>query len=204
MPGKLLSILTPTIPSRKKQFNKLYYEVHRQIDFCTEFHHTLGIVEMLVDNSRAYLDGGPSIGEKRQNLIDRSYSKYLCFLDDDESIAPNYVETLLRLCQEDKDVCTFRNITKLDNFWCVVDMSIENENEQVQDSEIVYRKPWHVCPVKTEFAKLYKFKNINYGEDWDWFSQVLTHCETEAKTNSLIHGYNHSVNKSEADRIVRS
>lgn len=163
----------------------------------------LGLVEFLIDDDRRFLDGGLSIGKKRQKLVEMASGKYLCFLDDDEIIAPNYLETLVRLCNEDKDVCTFRNLTKLDNFWTVVDMSLSHtENEQATPNAIVKRRPWHICPVRSEFAKRYEFEDSNYGEDWQWFERVLSHCQTEAKTDAIIHQYNHSKITSEADKIT--
>lgn len=198
----VLSIMIPTIPQRKKVFRELYMEVKRQVAFCSEVHPTLGDVEIIYDQSRRFIDGGVSIGKKRDNLVKRANGIYLCFLDDDESIAPNYIETLLRLCNEDKDVCTFRNISKFDEYWAIVDLSINNPNEQSRSDEMVLRKPWHICPVRSEYAKLYTFPDSNYGEDWEWFSKVLSHCATQAKTNTVIHGYNHSVSNSEADKIT--
>ena len=199
-----LSILMPTIPSRSAVFLRLFRELKYQIAYCKTVHPTLGEVEVKIDRRIEFLKGGPSIGAKRQSLIEKANGKYLCFLDDDENISPSYVETLLRLCIQDKDVCTFRNITKLDGYWCVVDMGLNNPNEQTTDKDIVLRKPWHICPVRREFAQLYSFPESNYGEDWQWFEKVLTHCSTEAKTNAVIHQYNHSKNTSEADKIVNA
>lgn len=197
----ILSILIPTIPARGEQFTKLFNEVHKQVSYMDSVHPTLGYIEVLVDDSARFLEGGLSIGKKREALVKRATGKYLCFLDDDDSIAPNYIETLTRLCQENKDVCTFRNISKLDNFWMVVDMSLGRENQQAEPG-IIYRAPWHICPVKSIYAKRYEFHDINYGEDWGWFEQVLKHCETEAKTSAILHQYNYSSKKSESDKII--
>jgi hypothetical protein len=119
-----LSILIPSIPERNKQLATLLTEVYRQYDELVPHIPYLGDVEILIDDTKRYLDGGLSIGKKRESLIERAEGKYLCFLDDDESIAPNYLETLVRLCCERKDVVTFRNISKLDNYWMIVDMSL--------------------------------------------------------------------------------
>lgn len=200
----MLSILIPSIPSRRDQLNRLRVEVQKQISYCRAVHPALGKVEVIIDNSKTFLQGGLSIGKKREGLVKRAKSKYMCFLDDDESIAPNYVETLLRLCFQDKDVCSFRNVTKLDNYWCIIDMSIVNPNEQAHGDYTVLRKPWHICPVRSEFAKRFQFPDSNYGEDWTWFEQVLSLCLTEAKTGAIIHQYNHSSKRSEADKISRS
>lgn len=193
----------PTIPKRVQIAFELQKEVIRQIKNCYKVHPSLGCVEIVTDPRKEFNYGGPSIGKKREDLVYQALGKYLCFLDDDENIAPNYIETLLRLTNENVDVCCFRNISKFDNYWCVVDLSLHNPNEQTRVEDMVLRKPWHICPVKSEYAKQYTFQNINYGEDWLWFENVLAHCKSEAKTNSIIHQYNHSSKTSEADRIAK-
>lgn len=195
-----LSILMPSIPQRKEMFDRLFTEVANQSMICYKNHPTLGRIEILSDNTKSFRDGGMSIGEKRDSLIKKATGNYLCFLDDDESISPDYVETLMRLCYENEDVCTFRSIAKLTNNWALIDMSLFNSNQQINPEGITNREPWHICPVRSEYAKLYSFDNINYGEDWNWFNQVLKHCHTEAKTSKIIHQYNHGAH-SEADKI---
>lgn len=200
-----LSILIPSIPERAEKLQNLLMELYCQYDEFQKYHYTLGQVEFLFDDSKRFLDGGLSIGKKRESLVSRAEGKYLCFLDDDETIAPNYVETLMRLCSENKDVCTFRNISKLNTFWMIVDMSLNHtENEQANPGVIIKRRPWHICPVRTKYAKMFGFQDINYGEDWQWFERVLTQCYTEAHTDSVIQQYNHDPKVSEADKITQS
>jgi hypothetical protein len=166
------------------------------------FHSSLGEIEIIIDGSERFLDGGLSIGKKREKLVSAANGSYLCFLDDDEQIAPNYLEVLVRLCCQNKDVCTFRSLAKLDNYWTVINMGLGQSNEQANPNWIVERNAWHICPVKSEWAKLHTFEDINYAEDWKWFEQVLTHCQTEAHTDAVIHSYQHSAQTSESDKIT--
>lgn len=201
----ILSILIPSIPEHFDMLEKLTDELHRQIIELNTIHPTLGEVEVLIDNSIRFLGGGLSIGKKREKLVRRSNGKYLCFLDVDDMPAPNYVETLVRLCQHGADVVTFRNLTKTDHYWTIVDMSLNyHVNDQASPSFITRRKPWHICPVKTEFAKLYDFDDINYSEDSNWIDKVLRHCTTEVHTDAVLHQYTHSKLTSEADKIIRN
>lgn len=198
---KLLSILMPTIPERSDIFTSLLTELERQLNEFYTFHRSIGTVDIIVNSDKRFLDGGPSIGRKRQKLLNQASGKYLLYLDDDESIAPNYVETLMRLCDQDRDICTFKSIAKLDNYWMVVDMSLEYANQQ-GNPDGIKRAPWHICPVRSYFGKLHKFEDISYGEDYAWMKQVLAHCQTEAKSNYILHQYNHSSKFSEADKII--
>lgn len=196
----MLSILVCTIPDRFKLFSVLMSELYRQQTYCKTVHPTLGEVEIRVNADKKFNDGGLSIGAKRDSLLREAKGKYLLYLDDDESISPDYIETLLRLCNQDKDVCTFRSLSKLSNNWALVDMSLSNPMEQINPFGITRRPPWHVCPVKREYAQLYSFENISYGEDWIWFENVLKHCKTEAHIDKIVHQYNHG-SHSEADKI---
>ena len=198
----VLSVLMPTIPERYEMFSRLRLAVELQIKKTYKIHPVLGMVEIIYDQGKKYKDGGPSIGQKRQALLEKAKGDYVCFLDDDESIAPNYVEELLRLCYENPDIGTFSSISKLDNFWCVVIMSLEHEQNQQVFPGIVLRKPWHICPVKREIALNAKFPDSNYGEDWVWSEEVLKGCKEEKNTKAILHQYNFNKNVSQADNIT--
>jgi hypothetical protein len=200
----ILSILTPGIPERDHLRIELLIKVRRQWIALENTHPTLGTIEMIIDDSKSFLNGGLSIGKKRESLVQRATGKFICFLDEDEDIAPNYVETLVRLCQSDADVITFRSFAKTDFYWSVIEMRLGNPNEEATPDRIVKRNAWHICPVKSEYAKLYPFEDTNYSEDWNWMEKVLTHCKTEAHTDQILHCYQHSSKTSEADKIINA
>lgn len=197
----ILSILIPTIPDRAAMFNNLWRELWEQREALSEQHPSLSSVEILYDQSAPFLLGGPSIGKKRTDLVNAAKGVYLAFLDDDESIAPNYVESLVRLCLQGADVVTFRAMAKLKDFWGIVDMRLVYKvNDQMTPEYTVRRPPWHTCPVKSKYAKLYEFNDKNNAEDFEWMEKVLRHCTTEAHTDKILFQYNHG-DHSEADRI---
>jgi hypothetical protein len=197
----MLSILIPSIPGRSEMLMSLQVELERQVRALSSLRE-LGYIQLIIDPGKGYLDGGLSIGKKREGLVKASQSKYLCFLDDDESVAPNYAETLLRLCNQDPDVCTFRSMVKLQDSWGLVDMRlIYKVNDQYSPEYTIRRPPWHICPVRSEYAKLYDFADINNAEDYAWFEKVLCHCTTEAHTDRILFQYNHGKH-SEADKIT--
>lgn len=201
MTQPLLSILIPTIPDRELRLSYLENELRHQAEEIVRNGNNAGI-EIHVKTTPTFLDGGPTVGAKRNELVQHATGKYLCFLDDDESIAPNYIETLLMLCAQDKDICTFNALYKLENYWGIVNMRLGHTvNEQTDPHRlIISRPPWHMCPVRSEFAKLYQFPDKNNAEDWPWMAQVLTHCKTEAYADRVIFQYNHGKH-SEVDKI---
>lgn len=200
----MVSFLMPTIPERATMYSRLRDELDRQIAEVNERHPTLGKAEVIRDGRIKYKDGGPNIGSKRQALLDKAKGMYVCFLDDDETIAPNYAETILRLAYTRPDIGTFSSVSKMDNFWCVVVMRLGNTENQQAFPGIVNRRPWHMCPVRREIAKRHKFPESNYGEDWVWFDKVLRDCHVENNTTAIIHQYNHDIKVSEADNISTS
>lgn len=196
----ILSILICTIPERVEKFTALYNEVMAQKHELNSLHPMLGDVEVLVNRSKRFLDGGISIGKKREDLVYKATGKYLCFLDDDESIAPNYLESLVRLCRQDVDIVTFRALVKMRSFWGLVDMKLGYKvNDQMTPDYTVRRPPWHMCPMKSIYAKMFAFQDISNAEDFEWMQKVLECCTTEAHTDRIIFTYNHG--DSEADKI---
>lgn len=195
----ILSILIPSIPERKDKLLKLKDELKRQEIMMGDLDF---FFETITNDSEPFLKGGLSIGKKRQSLVEAANGKYLCFLDDDESIAPNYLETLLRMCNYGQDVVTFQALAKLQTAWGIINMKLAYKiNDQFTPEHTIRRPPWHICPVRSEFAKLYEFEDINNAEDFKWFEKVLTHCTTEAHTDKILFQYNHGTH-SEADKIT--
>lgn len=200
----MLSVLIPTTPDRAPMFQQLWKELNEQAWACYKKHESLGNVEILFDDSKSFLNGGLSIGKKRQSLVTLASCKYVCFCDSDDTISPNYVESLLRLCQHNADVVTFRNFTKTDYYWTLVDMSLKYLiNDEANPNFITRRRPWTICPIRSSIAKSVNFPDINYGEDAAWIEDVLKQCTTEAHTEQILHCYQHSSKHSEADKITR-
>ena len=200
-----LSILIPTLPQRKKMFNILRKNLTAQIDFVHSTHPSLGQVEILFDSSKKFLKGGLSVGAKRDALKCRATGDYLVFVDDDDIVAPNYLESILRLMESNPDIITFRSLYKSSTYWGIVDMNLNHaENEQMNDSTIVKRQPFHVCPIRTSIAQLHSFPDINNAEDWGWMVKVLTDCKTQSHSDQILHQYNEFASVSEVNKIMLS
>lgn len=201
----ILSILIPSIPERRNQLLRLTNELYRQVLSLQLQHPSLGSVEILQDDSIKFLDGGLSIGAKRDLLKQRASGKYLCFLDDDDYPTPNYIETLVRLCNEGQSIVTFRTLIKNDHYWGIIDMNLETiTNTEVSPHGTINRTPWHICPVLSSIAKNEPFNiDKNHNEDWDWMNRVLKNVHSQSHSDMILTQYNHSESKSEADNITR-
>lgn len=184
-----LSIVMITVPERFRDFSRLRKKVQAQIDYCAEIHPTLGAVEIVDVVSEKYLNGGPTIGEKRQQGLNMSQGEYVCWLDDDDNIAPNYVETILRLALNGADVLTFNNISRFEGYWCVVQMNLDFKTDEQVFPGIVHRRPYHVCAWKRELLNGVKFPKSNKDEDVDFITEALKVCKTQSKTEAILHEY---------------
>ena len=200
-----LSILIPTLPQRKKMFNILHKNLMAQIDFVHTTHPSLGQVEILFDSSKKFLKGGLSVGAKRDALKCRATGDYLVFVDDDDIVAPNYLESVLRLSENNPDIITFRSLYKSSTYWGIVDMNLNHsENEQMNDTAIVKRQPFHVCPIRTTIAQQHSFPDINNAEDWGWMVKVLSNCQKQAHSDQILHQYNDFSSTSAVHEIEQS
>lgn len=190
-PGVIaLSVIMISIPERERPFLKLRSKLRQQIKACVAVHPTLGDVEIVEIVTDKYVDGGLSIGEKRQMGLDRAIGLYVCWLDDDDDIAPDYIETMLRGTYDNPDVFTFNNLSRFDNFWTVVTMRVENTVDEQVKPGFINRRPYHVCAWRSELAKQVRFDFVNKDEDTGYISKLIPLCVTHNHSNNIIHEYN--------------
>jgi hypothetical protein len=179
-----------TVPERAATFQKLKCEVMNQIGECFKMHPTLGGVEIVEVSGERADKGGKTIGQKRQEGLDRSTGKYVCWLDDDDNVSPDYVETILRLAQANSDVLVFNSFSRFDNFWCIIQMNLDYLVDEQARPGIVHRKPWHVCAFKRTILTQCNFPSANWDEDTNFLIQVWPLCKTQSKTEAILHEYN--------------
>lgn len=189
----ILSIIMITVPDRKRQFNKLKQQVREQINYCHAIHSTLGEIEIIEVNSPKVKDGGESIGRKRQMGLDLSAGDYVCWLDDDDQIAPNYVETIVRLCNAGADVCTFQSLCKIEGFWMLVNMHFKTKHDDQAKPGVINRRPYHVCAFRRGVLDGVKFPDTNVDEDTGFIEQALKNCRTWVHSEAILHQYNRVV-----------
>jgi len=182
-----LSILTPAVPSRINQVSALHSELARQIgDLPVE-----NLV--LLDNKRR------TVGEKRDALLRAARGDYVAFVDDDDWIAPDYVDSLIRAIHNQPDVVTFLQQATVNGETFNVEFSLGNVNEMQNGTKTIKRNAWHVCAWRRTLAILSHFPAINYGEDWVYASKL---CALSGLTSKhipkVLHYYRHSSTTTEA------
>jgi len=187
-----LSILIPTLPERSNLFSKLFFEINFQIEMQNAF----GLVEVITDNAPK---NEKTIGQKRNDLLASAKGEYICFIDDDDKIANNYLRLVLKALQNNPDCVSLKGIITMDGqapkFF---EHSIKYSEYKTTSSIITYeRYPNHLNVIKREIASQFKFPEINFGEDTDWATQINKSglLKKETYIDEVLYYYNYISNK---------
>lgn len=173
-----LSVLIATIPSRESSFKNLLEYLYIQ---CYDIKH---LVEVKWDNSLDY-----NIGTKRNKLLQQASGKYIVFIDDDDHIAPNYVELILNACKDNTD-CIAINGTITTNGYNERKWFISMVYKRWHELNGVYfRTPNHISPVRRELALQAGFPEIAFGEDAVYSERLYTLLKTETTILQPIYHY---------------
>lgn len=178
----LLSILICTIPDREEKYEKLIEELYFQKQGFD--------VEILTDDTPRELI---TIGAKRNRLLERATGKYVCFIDDDDTVSRDYVKDIVKGCQSDMDCVSLRGVITMNGQTPeIFEHSIKYKAWATTRNPIKYeRYPNHLNPIKAEIAKQFKYPETYFGEDHDWSTQVYNSglIKTEYYIDKVLYNY---------------
>jgi glycosyltransferase involved in cell wall biosynthesis len=180
---KQISILIPTLPVRIEKYARLIKELNKQI--IRE--NLINQIQILtLTDTKDYL-----VGKKRNLLISMSLGKYVCFIDDDDMIADDYIKQIYNGTQKNVDCVTFSGNYVSDGISKVFDMSIKHlEDKNLPDKYL--RIPNHLSVIKREIAVKCPFPHIQYGEDSEYAITLKKHLKTEHKIDKILYFYHYS------------
>ncbi len=185
----LLSILTPSVPSRigTTSFAMLLQQLQKQIGSISVEHL------VLLDNKTR------TVGAKRQALLDIARGQYVAFVDDDDSVSADYIAELLPRLASGADVVTFEQYATVDGETgrIIFDAACRID-EPWESGGTARRRPWHVCAWRRDLAIQGVFTETNYGEDAAWVSQVAPLARNHLHIPKVLHYYRHSAETTEA------
>ena len=185
---KELSILILTLPTRIDSYARLIKSINQQV-IENNLINRVQILS-LCDTKEI------SVGEKRNILLNKSIGKYVCFIDDDDVIAPNYLSAIMSALESNADVITFSGDYVENEIRTPFSISMihrGNFNEQ----NMFYRLPNHLCPVKREIALNCQFTNKNFGEDSDYAEKINIHIKNEYHIQDKLYFYMYNSNTSQ-------
>ena len=182
-----LSILIPTMESRKDMFEKLLKELDTQI--------MGGMVDVDADATPEL-----SIGEKRNNLLQRARGEYVCFVDDDDEVSKDYVYDIMEALMQSPDCLSLRGVIT----WDGVNPELFEHSIRYKawitntTSPIKYeRYPNHLNVIKASIAKQFKFPDNSFGEDHDWAKQIHESglLKNEVYIDKVLYNYKYVTKK---------
>lgn len=168
------------------QYEKLEDSKKREVEILT-----------LVDNKTIML------GTKRNNLIEISKGEYLVFVDDDDRLSEDYIESILDATDSCADVITFTVMVSLngeDPKPCHYSI---NYQEDYNTPEAYHRLPNHIMAVRRELAEHVWFKPVLYGEDSDYSKRLQPFLKTEYAINKVLYHYDYNIDTTEAQEHQR-
>ena len=188
----LFTVCILSIPSRmEKYLTPLYKKLLAQ----AEDHPEVEIL-CLIDNKSM------TIGEKRQALLNSARGKWIGFLDDDDDVVSDYIETLCKgMLEKPADVITFDQHCIVNGEEFIVNFGMNNPHDRfVPNTGItsLRRPPYHMCFWHRKIAKNVRFPSASYGEDIAWCSAMYPFVTSETHLDRLLHLYRYSDQTSES------
>lgn len=177
---KDLSILILTLPTRINSYSELIKSLNQQV-IENNLIHRVQILS-LCDTKEI------SVGEKRNVLLNQSCGKYVCFIDDDDVVAPNYLSSIIHGISSNADVITFCGDYVENNERTPFSISMVHRGNY-NHPNMFYRLPNHLCPVKREIALQSLFTDKNFGEDSDYSERINKHLQNEFHIQDKLYFY---------------
>jgi glycosyltransferase involved in cell wall biosynthesis len=136
-------------------------------------------------------NGQMTIGAKRNELMAMANGDYICFVDDDDEVAPNYIKVLMEGIKRDVDVVQLNGIITTNGTNPKRFEHSLKYNEYKTKPELYERYPNHLNCIKHELVNYIKFQDINMGEDTIWATTVknLGVLKTEYSHDEILYYY---------------
>lgn len=198
MSRPLLSVLTPSIPSRRDSLLELIDRMGRQIGNKPVEHL------VLTDNKRR------TIGAKRQALLEISRGQYVTFVDDDDWVADDYVDALLEAVSPEPtdeerhpDVVVFPvKVTINGGQEGIVEMSVRyapRNGEALAEYRppVTCRPPHELAVWRRELAIQSRFADTSQGEEFFWAARLWPLVKQEARIDKVLYWWRHDISRRE-------
>ena len=180
-----LSILLCSLPNRLKQFSVIE-ELTKQAKGKP--------VEILYLGDNWQM----KVGEKRNNLIYLATGKYICFVDDDDRVEPNYVSEILKAIEYEKDCINFQASVSINSSNPLICHYSKEFTENVNLPTKYLRQPNHLMVWKKSIIEL--FPEINVGEDNKFGADMALKDYSEYNINKVLYHYDFNSNTTEAQK----
>lgn len=190
----LLSILIPTVPERKTEFDKLMGIITN--DICVFGNPK---IEVLSDSTGKEM----TIGEKRDKLYQMSGGLFSWQIDDDDSISGDAIELILKAIKTNIEIpcITFREHCMINGVYKSSNHSIKYEKWQDNfDGYDFTRCAFYKDVIRTDIAQSVPFPSIRYNEDEQWSMAIKPFLTDEIHIDKELYFYQYNPKESHEKR----
>lgn len=168
----VLSILIPTVETRRSLLSRLLFTLEEQLT---------PEVEVLI------YDGWIPFGDKLTHMFQIAKGRYTVVVDDDDLVASDFVEQILRASIGDPDYIAYKVLHLQDGkFAGSVASSIHGDRNWQKSPYTVH----HKCPVKQEFSRQVPMGN-HYRCDRDWSVDIAEFTKTQVQIDKHLYTYDY-------------
>lgn len=220
MSKPILSILVCHTEGRQVELSRLRLSIayaitaysKRKVDWVrlTDFDTVIALpISPLNDDEQQYIEvvinseKGIPIGAKRNALLGKAKGKYVCFVDDDDMIMPEFFSEIAPCFGEDFDCCSLMGqYYENGEFKSDFTHSIKYTKYRSEGGVLV-RPPNHLNVIKSDIAKRFTFPPLDYGEDTEWAMKIsdANVLKKEHEVNIPLYFYDKRTNQKAAATV---
>ena len=197
----ILSVLIPSIEERRDNFlSRIVGELGRQ---ALPYGEKVEVLT-LVDNREI------SVGEKRNRLLEMANGEHLVFIDDDDRIAPNYLDEIMGAIDTIKplDCIVYDCICTITSWNGRVSARLHCkygvEYGYTNDGRGNWTgKPAHTMVWRSEIAKRHRYPNTSAGEDIDWVRRACVDIMHQHRIDKVLYYYDNDMRLSSSSQGTR-
>ena len=162
---KILTIGILTLPQRKHFLDRLMFRLSESTP-----DKNMDMVEIIINED----SGEKTVGEKRNEVLDSAKGEYVCFVDDDDLVEIDYIETISNILSNNEyDGISFWGMYYVKGTPAMLFNHANSNGGHFKKNGKQYRPLNHLNPVRTEIAKEIRFPEKNYEEDADYCDRLL-------------------------------
>lgn len=187
-----LSVLVCSVHTRFDTFSpRIQKQLFNQYNALNELDQQRVEILVLTDNKQMML------GHKRNKMIELAQGKYIVFVDDDDRVADDYLQSLLDATASDADSIVFQAEVSLNGEKPRLCYYSKDVKQDYNTANAYHRIPNHICCIKKAVSLKSSFPNVLYGEDAGYGKVLLPHLKTEHKIDKVLYYYDYNANTTE-------
>ena len=194
-----LSILVCSVHTRYKTFlPRIQDQLYSQLAALPMEDQERVEIIILTDNKQMML------GAKRNHLVEMAQGRYIQFVDDDDRIAPDFIEELLKATASDADCIVFTAEVCLNGESPKLCYYSKDNGADFNKKDAYHRIPNHICCIKKDVSIKSSFPNIKYGEDSGYSKVLLPYLKTEHKIDKVLYYYDYNSDTTETQEEMNN